>query len=109
MEFKITRTSGYNEEQPCPTAYKKLAPVYDERTFKSFDEYDARFARDGVWLARGTNHCILPNGNISRQLGMEERWFIKIKNLKELMAFVAEYGTLVVGSDEIEIYDGCRE
>ena len=36
-------------------------------------------------------------------------WAVEIDSIEMLMAFIAKYGKVVVGSNWIEIYDGYRE
>ena len=36
-------------------------------------------------------------------------WAVEIDSIEGLMAFIAKYGKVVVGSNWIEIYDGYRE
>lgn len=108
MMFKITRTSMYNESKPpCEEAFQAVFPVYDQRTFKTFEEHDTRFP-NSLWLSCGTEHKIEPFG-ISRRMADQQGWAVNIDTLEQLRAFVSKYGQCIVGDDEVEIYDGYRE
>lgn len=108
MKFQITRTSCYGE-QPCSEAVKESVPSYDDRTFKTFEEYDKKLGKfDGAWTAKGSNHEVTSWG-IRRQLGRIDAWTIDFTTIEQLMKFVDKYGDCVVGDDWIEIYDGYRE
>ena len=47
------------------------------------------------------------------QRGEDDRWYVEISTLADLMAFTAVHGELVIGTDGVdhylEIYDGRRE
>lgn len=52
MRFAVKRTSEHNDDvAPCPGAVKGTLPYWDVRTFKSFEEYDAKLGRlpGGRW------------------------------------------------------------
>lgn len=117
MIFQVTRTSVWSDVKP----YEKCIPItlthIDRRTFKSPEEYDARFAtQSGSWLSRGSNHRITEY-DIARDLEPCQRWGIEINSLEELINFKKEVGTdLIITTSyvdgqtpEIEIYDDYRE
>ena len=121
MEFKISRTSMWNETKPCDNAYRKEIIRIDERGFETPEEHDERLPRDKKWLEEGFNHKILPPNkrfktqHIYREFN-EEIWAIKIDTLQELLNLFEIYGDLVIKTSfendnvyEIEIYDDWRE
>lgn len=78
----------------------------DRRTFTSPDEMRAQTRNE--WFSEGANHRV-ENGQCCRDMLGGRRWFIVIKSLDDLMAFVDKYGEVVLSGDTIEIYDGYRE
>lgn len=115
MIFEVRRTSLWSDKSP----YEKCIPLnltrVDERCFKSFEEYDNRFS--DKWTDTGTNHRVLSNGNIARDIGVENCFGIEINSLEELMKFYADVGSEVVLRKSwvdnktpcLEIYDDYRE
>lgn len=115
MLFQITRTSLWSEEKP----YKNCVPIeitqVDIRTLYSFEDYEKRFRES--FMDDGTNHRILENGYIARDVGVNSSWGLEISTLEELMEFKDEVGEdLIIRSshvdDEtpcIEIYNTSRE
>jgi hypothetical protein len=76
-------------------------PHWDVRTC-SEEHYDQRLAkREGAtWRSRGTNHSVLPNGYIRRQLGMRKETVLEVPTLEALQAVLAQHPSLVVRYDE---------
>jgi hypothetical protein len=117
MIYKLSKTSSYttttNSEKPCDEAIKRLFPRFDVRTCTE-DYYNIRHANGKPWKSIGTNHLILANGYIQRQLEDTEEWSIEINTLEELNAFSLKYGNLIINAINalepfIEIYDDYRE
>lgn len=70
MKFVITRTSCYNDEQPCE----------DAKWNGEIDEWGSKI------------------------------WTIEINSVEELLALKGKVGCpIIVGSNNLEIYDGYRE
>jgi len=106
MQYTVSR-AGYNStsEPPCNGAVRKMLPYYHERSCKSFEEFDKRFAdREGTWLSKGTEHKLTSTG-ISRREGSQEEWVVNIRSLKQLQDFIVENGQIVMDRDSILIYD----
>ena len=114
----------YTKAPPCDNAEPGEVERWDIRTWKSPDEFDAKFGEDpryGKWHDRGTDHQVIrgPRGGaqgIKRKVESEPAWFIELASLSDLVAFHEQHGDLVVETDEcygdtpcIEIYDGWRE
>lgn len=111
MFYKVRRASdNYNDaNRPCKEAVKKKVPNYEHRTFKSFEEHDAKLGRHfGTWLSKGTEHKV-DNTGISRRLEDTEEWVVRISSLKQLQDFIKEYGDVIVDEDSIIIYDSYIE
>ena len=121
MEFKISRTSIWNDEKPCEEAYKKQTIRIDERGFETFEEHDKVLSNCKKWLEEGFNHKIIPANNeidhqhIYREFN-DEIWCIKINSLEELLELQDKYGNIVLTTcyennniRELEIYDDYRE
>lgn len=106
MFYKVSRASGYSDENPpCKEAVKKKLPNYEHLIFKSFEEYDAKLGHlCGTWLSKGTEHKVDISG-ISRRLEDIEQWLVRISNLKQLQDFIKEYGNVIIDEDSIMIYD----
>jgi hypothetical protein len=111
MKFKITRTSEWNEKSPCEEAKQGMGKVYDERTCTEeyFDLNLAKHYNGLKWKERGSEHTVLPNGNIKRRLEDSPYWTIEINTLEELIALSEKYGEIILDGDSIEIYDDYRE
>ncbi len=126
MRFYVRRTSnGYGDggPPPIPEAIPAKVPRWDVRTFKSPEEFDARFGQE-PWLSRGTDHRVLrgPRGGstgICRRMGDEDGWIVEIDSLAALLVLVDKYGDLVLthvdnrGAPDdpyqLEVYDSWRE
>lgn len=109
MEFKIFKTtdySGHEDNPPAPQARWESRMVVDVRTCTE-EHHDARF--NPKWRDHGTNHRVLPNGNIARDMRWEKTWVIEISTLEELLAITDTEGQVIVKRGEIEVYDGYRE
>ncbi len=115
--FEVSRTSCRSGE--CP--YEKCIPIklirVDERTYKSFEEYNILHGKNGNWTDFGTNHRILENGHIARDIGVEDAYGIEINSLEELIKFYNDVKSEVViriswidnSTPCLEIYDDYRE
>ena len=56
MEFLLTSTSGWVENQ-IPNAVIKKYTRIEDRGCSTFEEFDERFSRiAGSWLSEGVNH-----------------------------------------------------
>lgn len=111
MKYMVRRTSGWDDKAPpCPEARKETYTRIDERTVNSPEKIP-----DGWrWFSGGRNHRV-EHGHIMRDFD-DEGWFIDIKTLDELMAFIDKYGSVVIepyfdnySIMVIEIYDDYRE
>jgi hypothetical protein len=120
VRFAVTRTSVYDDEKaPCREAVKGTLAYWDNRTCKSFEEFER--SQGHSFLDRGTEHQIVygPRGGavgIQRRTHDRTAWFIEFDSLDALMAFREKYGDLILTSafgnedqPSIEIYDGWRE
>lgn len=116
MKFTISRTSNWDNENPCEEATPYEVIRVDVRTFKTPEEFDKKLAyREGKWLEKGTNHRVI-NGCIARDVGTERCWAIEVNSLEDLIALYHKYGSLVIETNmwdretpNIEIYDDYRE
>lgn len=117
MEFEVTRTSIHDHARPCPEAEERMVEQWDERTFKSPEEHDARFPSN-PWLSRGRDHQLVhgPRGGvvgIRRRVDDRKAWFVEIESIDGLLAFMDKHGAVVLSRDgtwpELEIYDDYRE
>lgn len=101
---------------PCEGAVEVEIPHWDERVWTEA-EHDEKCREP--WRSNGTNHQVLPNGRILRQIGTEWAWTLEVQSLEELLslqrtlaepliikaASYPEQGSL----PDIEIYDEYRE
>lgn len=117
MIFQVKRTSSDGDKKPCNNCFPIQLPIVDVNTFKSVEEYDKVYAKVGKWLDKGTNHRFTKDGYIARDLGIEQKWGIRLDTLEDLLNFKKEVGTEIVLSTSItdnktpclEIYDDFRE
>lgn len=116
MIFMVKRTSNWDmSQQPCENTFPMKLTRVDKRVFKSEEEYNNRFP--DKWTDTGTNHRILEDGCIARDVGEEDCWGIEINTLEELIKFYEDVGEeLVLGKTwldrktlYLEIYDDYRE
>lgn len=116
MKFKISRTSDWDELQPCNGAMLEPYMRVDERTTNSPDKISAyRGQPTDWWYEEGENHRV-ENGRIKRDFH-DEGWFIEVNSLEELIKMVDEHGSIIVQPFgykrcdyyNLEIYDGYRE
>lgn len=114
MLFELRTTSGKKPKKCIPIQLTRV----DVRSFKSPEEYNKRIGKVyGKWESEGTNHRVLPNGNIARDIGVEDCYGIEINSLEELMRFKDEVNQEIIISESyidkitpsIEIYDCYRE
>lgn len=117
MKYQITTSSSWGDEDESPwkTAKKEPFPRYDTRTCTE-EYYNEHLTRhDGKkWREVGTDHTVLPDGNIRRTMEDENVWVVEINTLEELMKLQEECGHSIIISSRnpipsIEIYDGYRE
>ena len=111
MEFKIFKTtdySGHEDHPPAPQARWESRVRVDERTCSSEEVFNSKFQHIR-WRDEGTNHRVLPNGNIARDMGYAHTWVIEISTLEELLAITDAEGQIVLKRGEVEIYDSYRE
>lgn len=113
MKFIVRRTSAWYDTSPCKEAKKGKVPDYDQRTFKTPEDFNKKLKQD--WFARGTEHSVNKIG-IIRRLDDADVWYIKIRTIKELIKFRDKYGSIIISSyycnrdiPSIEIYDDYRE
>lgn len=116
MLFIIERTtlSCNNVQSPYEGAKLIEVPQYDIRgwTEEQFNKHS-----DTPWKYVGSDHIILPNGNIRRTTGTIKVWTLEVSTLEELMFLmetVKEDLVISAKSDDrdfptIEIYDDYRE
>ena len=127
MRFLVKRSSTrFDDEAPCPEAERGTVAVWDVRTLKSPEEFDAKIGSQGwqhvePWLSKGTDHQVVrgPRGGaqgIKRRLRDDPAWYVEIPDLAALLALRDCYGDLIVSwsdddgeQDSLEIYDGWRE
>ncbi|MCB7107564.1 hypothetical protein LIZ13_06470 [Streptococcus oralis] len=117
MEFLLTSTSGWVENQIPNTVIKKYTKR-EVRTCSTFEEFDKRFSRrEGTWLSKGVNHKAF-KGRIQREFpNGAEGHFIEINSIEELLEFQKKVGNeLIITSaidnesiPAIEIYNYYRE
>ena len=117
MEFLLTSTSGWVENQ-IPNAVIKKYTRIEDRSCSTFEEYDERFSRiEGDWLSEGVNHKT-SKGRIQREFpNGAEGHFIEINSIEELLEFQKKVGNeLIITSaidnesiPAIEIYNNYRE
>jgi hypothetical protein len=117
MEFLLTSTSGWVENQIPNTVIKKYTKI-EVRTCSTFEEFDKRFSKmEGSWLSKGVNHKT-SKGQIQREFpNGSEGHFIEINSIEELLEFQRKVGSeLIITSSfnnesipAIEIYNDYRE
>lgn len=113
MKFIVKRTSIWQDDvQPCPESILEPTTRIDERTVDDPKKIPAGDMTE-EWYATGKNHRV-ENGHIKRNFD-DQRWFIEIKDLADLLLFQCKYGDLIIRDSydndykTIEIYDGYRE
>ena len=117
VKVYVTRTSIYNL-QPCEGATQVTVRNWDQRTFKSFEEHDARFPHQ-PWQSFGDEHGVNEIGIYRRLPSSSQYWVVEISSLEY---FIRQHGRVVIDSVselelredpstklEIEIYDDYRE
>ena len=115
MLFEITKTSLWGEDKPIDNCFPIKLTRVDTRHFSSFEEYDKN--NKTKWTDEGTNHRVLPNGYIARDMGEKDAWGININSMNDLVMLMKEVKEeLVLGTSwidnttpRIEIYDTWRE
>lgn len=117
MKFVVTRTSNYSmgENPPVKGAYLDKIMNVDIRCIGDPSHFCTQRDRD-TWYTQGTNHRLI-NGEIARDLGLEDVWVVDISSIEDLMKIREECGNdIVIGTScvdyatpEIEIYDDYRE
>jgi hypothetical protein len=109
MKFQVERASQWvdDESPPCPEAERGQLQHVDRRTFRNEKEA-LRICPD--WYKVGTEHG--KRGKWTRLMSPSEVWFIEVKDLKALWAFVEREGRIVIGTSwadeetpKITIYD----
>ena len=112
MEYRVTRTSQWNEDKPCEEAYQKQIIYTDERNIP--DPMENLLIGKSWYTDKGWFNHRVENGHIKRDKYVDV-WMIEIKDQEELLKFIDKYGDIVIQKDEsyhsyeIEIYDGWRE
>ncbi|HBU62424.1 MAG: hypothetical protein CMH91_15065 [Oceanicaulis sp.] len=119
-EFVVTRTSCWDlTKAPCEGATAKAMDFIDRRTFKTFEEHDAKLgASAGAWTSKGVDHRVTETG-IERRFPLSKSvWVIEVNSLEDLLKLAREEGELVVSASDyglpegipsVEIYDSYRE
>jgi len=115
MEFLVKKTSEYwNARKPCEEARKEQHVFTDEWACDDPSKIPTFQGREELWYQKGTNHRV-ENGHIKRDF-IEDRWFVSIDSLEDLLAFSDKYGVIILSRFiedpniwEIEIYDDYRE
>lgn len=113
--FRITRTSVWAEDvPPCNECKKKIIDRVDRRTFKTFEEHDARCTPP--WLFAGTDHKVVDGGIERTFKNAKTVWTREFETIEDLVQFTkAQGGEVVISSDytsvipALEIYDDYRE
>jgi hypothetical protein len=119
MHYVVTRTSLRSSElKPCDEAVKGVFTRVDMRTADDPKKIAAFHGTDDWWYREGQNHRVIKKRGkslIARDFA-DERWYVEIETLDQLMQFIDKYGECVVGPNflnadvmSIEIYDGYRE
>lgn len=111
MKFVVSRASAWSDDVcPCEGAKRIVVNKTDIRTVPAHLDM-AKFYSATNWYKRGTNHRVLNDGRIARDI-QENLWVITISHLKNLMEFIDKYGQVVVSHypdtqdlPEIMIYD----
>ena len=111
MQYIIRRTSESDDtKKPCPGCQLKQYIRIDERCLDDPSKNPLLHA----WYDTGDNHRV-EDGHIKRDF-KDTAWFLEIKTLIDINAFVKKYGDCVIqkyhGNPEImeiEIYDDYRE
>lgn len=112
MIFKVERTSEWNKDvQPIEEAYKGKSIRHEWYLLPSFEAFDEK--HNCNFTAKGTNHRVLPNQTIARDVEIE-CYLIEIKTLEALMELEMKYGDIVIRRSSysypvLEIYDDWRE
>ena len=111
MKFIVRRASGWDEDVcPCEGATRTMVKTTDIRKPVGVGDMNDFYARTR-WFAHGTNHRVLEDGRIARDL-QENKWIVTIKHLKHLIQFIDEHDQVVISYNsntedlpEIMIYD----
>ncbi len=112
MIFKVERTSNWRDDkQPIEEAYKGKCIKIEWYLLSSFEAFDER--HDYTFTATGTNHRVLPDKTIARDVEIE-CYLIEINTLEALILLEKKYGDIVIRHSNynypvLEIYDTWRE
>lgn len=118
MKFEITRTSRWFNDKKPPIDEATLVKGYFYEDWRTVDTLDkARKSSWGEdWFKEGKNHREEKDMVVRELWKNDNCWIIEIKDLKELLKLIKQYGDIVIQdshikgiSFEIEIYDGYRE
>lgn len=83
------------EKRPCPEAKKIVIPLVDRRKFTSFEDFDS-FKKEAPWRSIGTNHRVLSDNSIARDIGTVEKWAVEFNTMEDFEAFLARLHKNVV-------------
>ena len=114
MKFHISRTSQWDDKQPCTEAFRDSYTRIDVRGADDPAKMPMAKGKTAWWYDDGTNHRV-ENGHIKRDFA-EKDWFIELADMDALLAFISTEGSLVIqpcwsnrNEMAIEIYDYYRE
>lgn len=114
MKFIIDRASLWCDDEKAPheLAHKEQVKIYENYTFKSFEDYDNvkyHKAKGIKFTDEGYDHKVTEKG-ICRTVN-ENRWVIEFNTLEDLIDFVNKNGSIIINDDNlceykrITIYD----
>jgi len=108
--YLIKATSTYGEAKPYDGAVQISLPRRDVRCTDDPAKVSCYNGDTNWWYGEGTNHQLLEEGCIYREMPATPTWVIKVPCILD---FVEEEGQCIVsiedGRPSIEIYDGWRE
>lgn len=103
LTLKVSRASDWSDNQPCEEAILRKYTRKDTRSAACPTKVPAYCGQSEWWYNQGTNHRV-ENGCIVRDFE-DETYFVTFKTLMDLTSFIAKYGSCVVYTDSITIYD----
>ncbi len=111
--YLCTRTSDYQDVKPCDEAFRVPLVAIDTRDVDDPKKIPINEGTDGDWYIKGSNHRV-EDGRITRDMGIEEVWAVKLVDLQAFTDFVDKYGSCIIARDDrgfctIEIYDAFCE
>lgn len=82
------------DEKPCEEAKEIEVDDWDQRTFKTYAEHDARFP-NSPWVATGSEHGINSIG-IFKRVGKKKVWIIEFLDLNDLAVLITKYNKITL-------------